>query len=288
MTVGLVAHDVGGAEVVAWTALQDGLDYLWAAEGPAIAVFSRLLAPERQVSLHELVDRMDWLLSATSEEADLEWRAIRMAQRAKKHSVVFLEHWSNYSTRLVRNGQEILPQTIWVSDAQAERLATAAFPQTTIERRNNAYLETTVTKVHHHRKSTPPSTKTKLLYVTEPIVNVSFDEHDALMFFLHNLAALVPNPKACQIVIRPHPLETEAKYLWAENYGPFISICRDRELYQEIAEADVVVGVSTMAMVVACLSGRQTVSSLPIASDAHCLPYPAIKYLRELVAESGL
>lgn len=286
MTVGLVAHDSGGAEVVAWCAREDGFDYLWAADGPAHSVFARLLDRNREVPLPQLQARSDRLLVGTSENSDFEWQAIREARRVGTPTAVFLEHWSNYRLRLLRHGELVLPNVFFVGDMRAESLARLHFPGTRVLRRSNPYLSAMVRNIKQIADTGHLATSNRVLYVSTPIVRAPFDEHDALRFFLCNISALGLDMSTASVVVRPHPSESVEKYLWVKRVSDLVVVRKESDLSGEIAEAEVVVGVSTMAMVVALMAGRRVVSAVPEVNAEHRLPFPEIEFLHQMIGPS--
>jgi hypothetical protein len=107
------------------------------------------------------------------------------------------------------------------------------------------------------------------------------DEDDALRYFLANVDAL--RRPVDRIVIRPHPSEARDKYAWAEQAVNLLVVRGgQRGLVAEIAEADVVVGCESMALVVALAAGKQAVSCIPPGGKACALPHSEIAHLSML------
>ena len=112
----VVAHDAGGAEILASFVAQNSIDYRLVLEGPAVNVFKRRLGPVEIITLEEGIAAGDWCLCGTGWQSDLEWRAIELVQNAGKRVVSFLDHWLNYRERFVRNGIHISPMKYgWVT-----------------------------------------------------------------------------------------------------------------------------------------------------------------------------
>lgn len=283
MRVGLVAHDAGGAEIVARTALEDELSVFWAAEGPAVDIFHRHLRPEDRQCLPDVIRNSEWILCGSSADSDYEWEALRLARLAGTASVVFLEHWSNFGLRFRRGREVRLPDEIWVGDVHAEALARAEFHDVPIRRRENPYFKAMVESINQPRPRATGDPGKRLLYVSEPMEGTNYSAHDAAGFFLRNAHRLFPGDQIDEIVLRPHPREPLKSYDWARSafgHGE-VTIRRESRLEDEIRVADAVAGVGTVAMVVALLAGRPVFSSVPPGGGYHSLPYPSIAYLRD-------
>lgn len=293
MTVGIVANDAGGAEMVSSFARRFYPDHRWMATGPAEAIFRRKLGAAQAHDLDVLLRDADWLLTGTSGEALLEWEAIGVAREMGVRCVSMLDHWTNYSARFLRAGVVHLPDEVWVTDAFAERLSERLIPDVAVRRVDNVYLEETVERIASLRSAdVGANSKLTVLYVTErfperphPGGEEIFGpevSRSALRFFLARLDEIDPVRDVGSVVIRPHPRESDEELLWAEAIDPRVRVSRDLSLEEQIAAADMVVGVSSMAMVIALAAGCRTISSVPPGSGDIPLPFPEIEYLRDL------
>ena len=101
-------------------------------------------------------------------------------------------------------------------------------------------------------------------------------------FFLKNISAL--GIQVDRIKIRPHPSENQNKYDWAKKVCSLIKeIGSIKSLIDDILEADVVVGCSSMAMVVGLLAKKRVISSIPPGGKACELPQVEIEHLQNLI-----
>ncbi len=293
MGIGVVANDAGGAEVVSSFVKQNFADYRWFATGPAEAIFERKLEGPPSEDLVSLVEGVNRLICGTSGTAMLEWEAIGLARDTGVPSVAFLDHWTNYRARFLRSDRIVLPDEVWVSDAHAERRAQVELPTVRLRRVENVYLEETVGRIAELRSTSATSRNgLEVLYVTEPLDAEPLTGGDqafpadaaekSFTFFLENLRALESKHQVTSIVVRPHPSESLSDYLWTEAVDRRIVVSRELSLEGQIASADLVVGVSSMALVVALLAGRRTITSIPPGFGAISLPFPEIEYLRDL------
>lgn len=291
----IVSHDAGGAEILASYVAQQGLKCLLVLAGPAVKVFERRLGPVKLSMLEEAVADCDWLLCGTGWQSDLEWQAIKLGRRSGKRTVAFLERWGNYRERFIRNGEEHLPDEIWVGDAMAEAHARACFPATSIKLQPNPYVEDLKRELGAIRKSrvTSPDEGRSVLFVCENIGehalreygderHLGYTEHDAIRYFLSNLRAL--GGPIRRVVIRPHPSDPPGKYNWvSEAFGNLIVPSAGKSLLEEIVECDIVAGCESMAMVVGLLAGCRVISCVPPGGKACELPQPEIEHLHRIL-----
>lgn len=293
MKVALVCHDAGGSEVVSSYVRQHSLECAYALAGPALQVFERKLGAIQLLPLEEAISQGDWLLCGTSWQSDLEWHAIELARARGKRSVAFLDHWGNYRERFVRGRALHLPDEIWVGDSTALDMARSVFLSIAVSLVPNPYfmdLKADLAAIPiSARKS---NIDLGVLYVCEPTAEhalrahgderyLGYTEHDALRYFLSNLHAL--RMPINRIVIRPHPAEAPNKYQWVcKEFDLPIVFGQKSPLLNEIAESDVVVGCSSMAMVVGLLAGKRVISCIPPGGRACSLPQPEIEHLSSL------
>lgn len=297
MKVALVSHDAGGAEVVSSYVRQHGLECVCAVSGPALQIFEQKLGAIAQLSLDEAITQCDWLLCGTSWQSDVEWRAIELARVFGKRSVAFLDHWTNYPERFVRGGLVHLPDEIWVGDSIALDMARSTFPNISVVLVPNPYfidLKSQLASIPRHPRR--HNGGVDVLFVCEPVsehalhVNGNerhwgYTEHEALRYFLSNLQAL--SAPVHRIVIRPHPAEDPSKYQWVlQEFNLPIAFGQKNHLPEEIMDCDVVVGCSSMAMVVGLLAGKRVLSAIPPGGMACSLPQREIEHL-SLLIDSG-
>jgi len=134
----------------------------------------------------------------------------------------------------------------------------------------------------------------RVLYVCEPVAehalaqygnerHWSYTEHDALSFFLTNVASL--GQPVAAITIRRHPSERENKYQWARNFIALpVEFGATRSLLEETLASDIVVGCESMAMVVGLLAGKRVISAIPPGGRPCQLPHPGIEHMQQLTA----
>lgn len=286
--VAVVSHDAGGAELVSSWLRQIREPFALVLEGPARRIFAQKLGKFPLFPLEEALDKADWLLAGTSWASDLEKNAILLARRRGIRAVAYLDHWVNYRRRFF---QGEFPDELWVTDDFAWRLAQAELPELPAKIQGNPYLEKIAAEIRTISANGTfcDGKPGRVLYICEPVADHAqrefenswhwgYTEHEALRFFLQNLEALgVDNP---QVHVRPHPSERREKYLWVENeFASRASVVNGKTLAEDIAEAQVVVGCESMALVVALEAGRRVVCCIPPGGHPCRLPHPGIEKL---------
>ena len=292
--VAIVSHDAGGAEILSsWLLRSDNLCSV-VLEGPAIAIFDKKCFGAEKLTLVEAITKCDWLLCGTGWASNLERKAIRLGRQQGKKTVAFLDHWVNYKERFEdADNILILPDEIWVGDEQAQRIAETEFPNIPVKLQINPYFEDLRRDLAEVKTNKSPTNKVSILYVCEPIaehaylkygneLHWGYTEEDALKYFLEHIDSLHLNIE--HITIRPHPSEKLDKYQWVESLEPsLIKFGGADSLIYEIAEADLVVGCHSMAMVVALLAGKRVISCIPPEGLSCQLPQAEIENMQNLI-----
>lgn len=290
----VVSHDAGGAELVSsWLAQYSG-EYCLVLDGPAKAIFERKLGRSEDATLNQAIEACDWVLCGTSWQSGLERSAIRQAKASGKKVVAYLDHWVNYRERFQEQGEFFFPDEIWVGDEDALHLAEQQICETPIRLEPNLYFKELATELGDAQEDRLPRERGgAVLYVCEPIAAHAelaygderywgYTETDAMNYFLTHLESL--GRPITSIRIRPHPSEPRDKYDWVKqaSQSPVV-IGGDRPLVEEIAEADIIVGCESMAMVVGLLGEKEVISTIPPNGRRCSLPHKGIQHLQLLV-----
>lgn len=290
----VVAHDAGGAEVLSSYIKQQALDCLYVLEGPARAIFERKLGHISHVSLTDAMSQASSVLCGTSWQSDLEFNAIQVALSKGKPVIAFLDHWTNYQERFVRNHKICLPNAIWVGDSMAYEIAKKVFPTLPITMVDNPYfieMKSELTALPKRKLSV--DSPQSILYVCEPIREHALKQHgdenywgyteeDAVRYFLSNLEALECSIE--QVTLRPHPSETLEKYQWVlDTFDLPIKLGGCATLLEEITQNDIVVGCESMAMVIALFAEKRVISTIPPKGASCVLPHVEVMHLHKLI-----
>ncbi|TRW97076.1 hypothetical protein [Candidatus Methylobacter oryzae] len=291
--IAVVAYDAGAANhIFAWLQANRHPDIVPCLAGPALALWRQQFDGRPQLELNEALAGVKTLLSGSGWASSIEHEARRLARQLGIKSIAVIDHWTNYRERFIRDGEQILPDEIWVSDAHARTIALTLFPAINIVRQENAYLAGLVSEVERIQRAAVRQNNDRLLYVLEPIRQAWGQtevpgEFAALDFFVENLPLLQLHNDV-QIRLRPHPSDPVGKYeQWlARQRNLPITIDRAPTLAESLAWSTLVVGCQTYAMVIALAAGRKVICSIPPWAPACVLPHPEIIRLSALLSRT--
>lgn len=303
------AYDAGAAShMAAWLApLQPKLRLCLA--GPAEQWFNARLQPaiNPNQTLEQALDGAQVLISGTGWASDLEHQARQLARQRGIPSVAVLDHWLNYRERFQREGEEVLPDALWVSDAEATALAKAAFPNLPVLQLPNHWLEGLCSDVQAIRSNGGSQARRparRLLYLLEPIRvpwpaaagqspdnTAEAGEIQGLRYWLQQLPHLIvqgwvaPQHELEALLLRPHPSEPVGKYdaLIAEVATAWpIQLDPAPGLAEALAWADAAFGCETQALVAAIACNLPAFSTVPPWAPPCRLPHSPLHHLSRL------
>lgn len=286
--VALCCHDAGSANLIAaWVVLDNPARFRLCAQGPAAAIFSRLVPGLQSLDEREALRGAACLLSGTGWGGANEHRSRALARERGIPSLAVLDHWVNYRMRFTRDGQEILPDAFVVTDPEAQRIARDELgSERPVLLWENRYLSNEVEQVLAASPATAERAG-RLLVVLEPIRTdwqmgaAEPAEFRSLDYLIDNLPGTGLGGSV--IRLRPHPSEAPDKYSrWIEKRNDArIRLSDSRSLAADIAWAEAVAGLNSYALVVARAAGRRAISYLPQEAGSCVLRYPGIELLRE-------
>lgn len=282
----VVAHDAGAANhIFAWL---DGEQPAMCLAGPAQALWEARYGQPAQSDLEVALSGAATVITGTGWASNLEHDARRLARNSGATTIAVIDHWTNYADRFVRNGVQVLPDEIWVSDPYAKEIAQAVFPTVRVVQQANAYLAGLVAEVKSRQLTGAAQGNDRVLFVLEPIRNMwgklaEPGEFLALDYFMAHRQR-TPITADAEIRLRPHPSDPPGKYnAWlARQANPRVTLDRSASLADALAWSNVVVGCQTYAMVLALACGRTVISTIPAWAPSCTLPQLDIKHLSRL------
>jgi len=288
----VVAHDAGGAEVVAaWLARFFPRPYSAVVEGPAQRVFRDRMPGSptfmaREAALSTLAG-FRTVLTATGWGSDLEKVFRREGARSGLRTIAYLDHWTDYRERFLEGGKPCLPSEIWVGDEHAERLVRELFPDQPLRNVGNHHLAAQVDALRRQPR-TPASRGKRVLFISEPLGAAAqqkfgdrnrygYTEEQALEGFLRYAAAHWAQDMA-GLRVRRHPFELAGKFAARLAAHPALAgvECGEAPLIEDCAWADRIVGCQSMALVVGLLAGKEVFCAIPRGAPGPQIPYPGI------------
>lgn len=282
--VGIVAHDAGGANILASYCRHNPGNYRYILQGPAKSIFYETLSIESEQNLAKFLAECDSFICGTSGSADLERKVIRNARILQKQTKAILDHWVNYRERFEMEGNLVLPDQLIVVDDFAFSIAKGIFPKIPIQRINNLYLEDFLSQYRKVKKDNAYEHRPEILYLSEGFneyagMDMNSLEND-LSYFKQFLTIKEKYFNDSLVVkVRLHPSED------LDKFDMYKSVCSNIlradptvDLTLDLINANVVVGIRSMALVLAAVCGIPTFSLLKDATGSG-IPIPGIEYL---------
>jgi len=285
----VICHDAGATNtLLAWIEAVDRVaDCLPVMQGPAAVLWQRRFPDgPAPVTLEQALACARTVISGTGWASDLEHRSRQLAREQGIASIAVIDHWTNYRQRFERGGVIVLPDRIWVADAEACALARELLPEVPVEQLPATYLRSEALRI-----APVPDGHATLLYVLEPMKDNwgrdALGEFQALDFLVQNLDALDVPPQT-PIRLRPHPSDPVEKYdAWIASNAQFdVALDRSDDLSCAISSARWVAGCQSFALVIAMEAGRQTICTLPHWAPTCVLPHDKLLHLKDCVARS--
>lgn len=285
--IGIVAHDAGGANILASYCRRKPDNYRYLLQGPAKAIFEKTLSIESEDNFERFVSECYSFICGTSGKSDLERSIFAQARILNKETTAILDHWINYRQRFLLNGKLVLPNNLITVDRHAYQIAKETFPECKIEEINNPYLE----EFYNHYKELTlqkeNSYKSEILYISEGFSehkeedkSGSSKDHKYFKEFLHAKQRLFEPSLALRI--RLHPSEDLAKLdQYREIYSDILQSDSSIDLAIDLSRANCVVGISSMALVLSAFCGIPTFSLLSGSKESK-IPTTGINYIGAL------
>ena len=291
--IGVVAHDAGGAEVVSSFLWKTKIKFKALLGGPAVKIFKTKVGGVRVLSFDDLMNDIDILITGTSYPENLEWEAIKIAKKKNIEVITFLDSYINFRIRFIRQNQLLIPNKVFASDDHSFNIAKKDLPEFNVIKINNYHKEFVISSLKKiNISNSQPQENKKILYVTEPTSKSAlkiygdknywgYTEFTALDFFINNLEKI--NTEMESLIIKPHPSEDSNKYSRYSQRFDFIEINKNNTLIDLISQSNVVVGCSSMALLVATWLGKRVFSSIPPDGSGFYLPKDDIMFIRDII-----
>lgn len=136
----VVCYDAGGANQIINYLIEKKKKYKYYVEGPAINIFSGQKGKIKKFK-KSIIKKFDLIITGSGCSSDLEYKAIKYAKINKKLCITFLDHWTNYKERFIRNGKIYLPNQLFTFDSYSFFLAKKIFKKKLlIKKIKNYYL----------------------------------------------------------------------------------------------------------------------------------------------------
>lgn len=281
----VICNDAGAGNIVIASLLETGrTDWHAYMRGPSAKLWE-ITFPETASfdKLDSTLDEAELLITGTGWASNVEHDARKLARAHGIRSVAVIDHWVNYEERFIRHGETVLPDEFWVTDDYAVEIAKHTFPDGTVIKIPNCYVETQLQAISQITVTGQP----ELLYVLEPTRSgwgrETKGEFQALDYFVSHLPQL-DLPLGTVIRLRPHPSDAEGKYdAWIEVH-PSLNIQLDDSINitESLGRASWVVGCESFALVLALMAGRKVYCTLPPWAPSCRLPHSGIRCIADV------
>jgi hypothetical protein len=282
--IALISKDAGGAEFISRYIIKKKKSFCIAAAGPAINVFKKNFVNQRNISRLEAIKKSDWILCSTGTSSDYEKDAIILAKKNNKKVIAYIDHWVEYRKRFLKHNRLIQPDEIWVSDKYAYLLAKKSKLKF-VKIKGNPFLSDFL-KYKKNRSLKKKAVKNNILFLSEIVskdLKKYYDEIKCLKYLLKNLSFLKINFNKIQI--RPHPSEKKNKFVKFAKGSRKIFISNKNHIYDDILNNRIIVGISTIALVLGLLAKKKVISCIPGKKKCE-LPHKKILNFNELINEN--
>jgi hypothetical protein len=275
----VIAHDAGGAEIVAAfvKAHRRKQAFEVFVSGPATRIFSRehirhRNLPKTALGIRKLfASHRDaaYLLAGTGGPRSIELVAMKEAKRAGLRTCAYIDSWSFYRERFGYpdpRWRQNIPDEIWTGDAAATRLAKRYFPHRLLRKVPDLYFKDALRRFKALRNRGGRS----VLFMSASDWGEAQKSEPLLAAVLSSLAR-TPSPPP--IRIRRHPLDASSRYRAILRRYPKLSVSfsQEKDIVNDIARTRIAIGASTTALVVSALLGvpaiRVTPQQLPAVSQ---------------------
>jgi len=277
----LCSHDAGGANLlVSWALAHPEFCYWGLLSGPAIEIYNDSSLKFKAIeSTDNLPEGLESFVCSTGWQSNWEQKAIKHCIDNKIDVSVYLDHWVNFRVRLVLSGRLLVPNRIWVVDAEARTIACQALPEVAAVNVVGNYYENNIVKIIEQYPEVDP---TSVLVCLEPIRDkgvTAASLWDGLKTYL------CTEHKASHIIIRSHP---SGELDGTQQLLRGLSACTGVELSLETLDVDLarshtVIGYQSSIFSIAHKINRKILSYYPIQSLSPLLPHSYINYIPVVV-----
>lgn len=291
----VVAHDAGGAEIVAAYVkkYENRKEFHVYVAGPAARIFYREHIPfKRAPTNKEAIARIvgacldvQFVLLGTGWMTKIESDALAAAKQLGLKTLVYLESWVNYRERFGYpeiGWKNRLPDEIWLGDKYALVMAKKYFPKTHLRFVPNQYFANIV-KRYRALKSRSVHHSKEILFLSDahPVVEKVLDDL---------LACLPPRKEIYRLRIRFHPADDRKRFdAIIKRYHKLVNIekSHEKDIVRDLLDARTVIGTETVAMVASVLVGIKTIS-IQSSGKRSSLPFLQIIHIRRVQDIVGL
>ena len=290
-TVFVVCYEAGSAEVLSSLVKNKNFykNILICTDGPSKRIFEKKLGFFQNITLNKIsdLDENDLVLTGRSLVPELERKAVFLAKKNNIKTISYIDHWVNFENfyyplkykKNEMNNTELIsqyiPDFIIVGDKYAFDIAFKYFNEKVYLIENEYFNDLRKESKQIKRTS---SMQKRLLFISDPISldnkqlynNIKiygFDEYDIIQDIVNNFKIFTDNGFK-ELVIRPHPNHNVKEFkdiitTISSNNDINILIDSTTSLLEQVVTSDVILGIESMALVVALELNKKAISYIP-------------------------
>ncbi len=290
-TVFVVCYEAGSAEVISSLVKNKNFykNLLICTDGPSKKIFEKKLGFFNNFTLNKISDlnENDLVLTGRSLVPELEREAVFLAKKNNIKTISYIDHWVNFekfyfpikyknnetnNTKLI---SQYIPDFILVGDKYAFDIASNYFNEK-VYLIENEYFNDLRNESKEIEQSV--STQKRLLFISDPLSLdnkqlynnkkiYGFDEYDIIHDIINNFE-IFRDKGFTQLVIRPHPNHNVKEFkdiiaTISSNNNINILIDSTTSLLEQVVTSDVILGIESMALVVALELNKKAISYIP-------------------------
>lgn len=246
-SIGIAAHDAGGAEQISWLLRNIPQKVLAYTDGPARLIFENSGVHFQRVDQLNEILGCDLVITGSGWMSQLEVNTLKAARLLGIPSITLLDHWVNYLERF-GDDVESQPQILAVTNYIALQIAQEKFPNKVVWLLPDFQIES-YREVLKDTERTPSS----ILILLEPnsTSDSTFAVDDSITENLIDLAISLKNARGLRTVkIRPHPSQINNGLLEdvLNKHQGDIEVTKASTLLEDLESSMVVIGLNSYAM----------------------------------------
>lgn len=290
--IALFAHDAGGAEILL-ELLKASLDVaefrlFCLKDSPCFKLIQtktlehfwcEITSSKEDIEAKLFAFSPSLIAYGTGWQNHLEYHFLAYAKAHNLLSLAFLDHWTNYRERFgypESHWEKNLPSFIVAHDAISEAKAKDLGLPNVIGIKNYALLA----QLHNY---TPLPHNSTLLFLSEPTAKVAKASSGNAYFWGFTEKEVFEDILTCkillgckEILIRLHPSDTPETYQAIDSTIRFSTA----SLLEDIARADIIIGIDTVALYTAYILGKKVISYIPSIQRECSVPLPLTNQLK--------
>jgi RimJ/RimL family protein N-acetyltransferase len=256
-TIGLAAHDAGGAEQITWLMRNLPAEFLAHINGPAKKIFEDSgVTFSRADELSEIMES-EMVITGSGWMSRLEVTAINEAKMRAIPCITILDHWVNYPERFKPDAN---PHILAVTNHMALHIAQAKFPNAFVVLLPDFQIQS-----YQEALSSDKNARHSILVLLEPISIRKDDfyiDAGVLQDMVRGAVSLMNSKGLVSIVIRPHPSQIEDRPLLdsIKHFSNHLQFSTNASLLDDLRISAAVIGLNSYAMYISAMCGIETYS----------------------------